>query len=195
MSRRKDDEGSGGRRLRHDEDALWTGVIRSVKPLRRAAAKKNVREPVRVKTAGVAVDSTPVPRPLVRAPAAVPPRAPKSPLPLAPISRRTKQKLARGTEAIDGRIDLHGLTQAEAYDALMQFLRHAQAVGMKFVLVITGKGRVRFDATREVGVLRREVPRWLKLKDFRDYVVGYESAHVGHGGEGALYVRLRRPRH
>jgi DNA-nicking Smr family endonuclease len=86
------------------------------------------------------------------------------------------------------------LTQAQAQDALLRFLRHAQSDGMRFVLVITGKGRVRFNAEREAGVLRREVPRWLKLREFRDYVVGYEPAHVGHGGEGALYVRLRRAR-
>jgi DNA-nicking Smr family endonuclease len=190
MSRRKDDEGRSGRRLREDENELWTGITRSVKPLRRPQAKLDAREMPKVE---------PMPRPAalvpaIRAPIGVAMRAPKSAPPLAPISRRTKQKLARGTEAIDGRIDLHGLTQVEAQDALMRFLRDAQANGMKFVLVITGKGRVRFDAEREAGVLRREVPRWLKLKEFRDYVVGYEPAHVGHGGEGALYVRLRRTR-
>jgi len=65
---------------------------------------------------------------------------------------------------------------------------------MKFVLVITGKGRTRLDTDGNQGVLRREVPRWLKGEEFRAYVVGYEPAHVGHGGEGALYVRLRRVR-
>jgi len=190
MSRRKDDDGQRGRRLRQDENELWTGVTQSVKPLRRRPPKIAAQD-------GTTIAPAPgpaAPVPVFLAPTRVAIRAPKSAPPLAPITRRTKQKLARGSEAIDGRIDLHGLTQAEAQHALIGFLRHAQADGMKFVLVITGKGRVRFDATREAGVLRREVPRWLKLKEFRDYVVGYEPAHVGHGGEGALYVQLRRAR-
>jgi len=193
MSRRKD-EGPSRRRLRQDESELWTGVIRSVKPLRRRPQK----------SASPALDETPKaakaePVPAAPAPPPVRPsgkltRVAKSAPPLAPISRRTKHKLARGSETIDGRIDLHGLTQAQAQNALLQFLHRAQAAGMRFVLVITGKGRMRFDAEREAGVLRREVPRWLTLGEFRAYVVGYEPAHVGHGGEGALYVRLRRAR-
>ena len=189
MTSRKKNE-PDGRRLGRDESELWTNITRSVKPLRRRPAKIDAQalpkaEPPPFATAPISP---------LRGAADVAIRTPKSAPPLAPISRRTKQKLARGTEAIDGRIDLHGLTQAQAQDALLRFLRHAQSEGMRFVLVITGKGRVRFDAEREAGVLRREVPRWLKLRKFRDYVVGYEPAHVGHGGEGALYVRLRRAR-
>ena len=61
------------------------------------------------------------------------------------------------------------------------------------MLVITGKG-ARVEGERERGVLRRHVPQWLGLPEFRAYVVGFEDAHVAHGGEGALYVRLRRAR-
>jgi DNA-nicking Smr family endonuclease len=62
------------------------------------------------------------------------------------------------------------------------------------VLVITGKGqRGEGEGERERGVLRRHVPQWLGLPEFRTFVVGFEDAHVAHGGEGALYVRLRRP--
>jgi DNA-nicking Smr family endonuclease len=59
------------------------------------------------------------------------------------------------------------------------------------VLVITGKGRTSAAAS-ERGVLRRQVPLWLSLPEFRSLVVGFEEAHIGHGGEGALYVRIRR---
>ena len=76
----------------------------------------------------------------------------------------------------------------------------AQADGARMVLVVTGKGAGRGDreAAVERGVLKRQVPMWLSLPEFRLLIVGFEDAHVGHGGEGALYVRLRRasrPRH
>jgi DNA-nicking Smr family endonuclease len=117
------------------------------------------------------------------------PRPPKPPL--SPIDRRTKQKLRRGREQIEARLDLHGMTQAQAHSALSRFLRSAQSEGMKFVIVVTGKG-LRGASGSERGVLRREVPRWLGMPEFRDVVVGFEVASITHGGEGALYVRVRR---
>jgi DNA-nicking Smr family endonuclease len=101
--------------------------------------------------------------------------------------------LSRGRKDIDARIDLHGLTQTRAHRALLRFLQNASGEGLTFVLVITGKGRSTGpDAER--GVLRRQVPQWLALPEFRSLIVGSDEAHVGHGGEGALYVRLRRAR-
>ena len=116
--------------------------------------------------------------------------------PLAPLGRRLKQRVARGREPIDARLDLHGLTQTEAHAALLRFLRGAQADGARIALIVTGKGNRRgeHDTGAERGVLRRQVPLWLSLPEFRPFVVGFEDAHVGHGGEGALYVRLRRAR-
>ena len=73
-----------------------------------------------------------------------------------------------------------------------QFLRRAQSHGARFVLVITGKGGAARDDLSERGVLKRQVPQWLKLPEFRSYVIGFEDAHSGHGGAGALYVRIRR---
>ncbi len=97
--------------------------------------------------------------------------------------------------AIDRRLDLHGLTQRQAHDALRGFIRAAQAEGARIVLVVTGKGaREGGDPFAERGVLRRVVPQWLKSTEFRPLVVAFETATIGHGGEGALYVRLRRPR-
>jgi DNA-nicking Smr family endonuclease len=120
-----------------------------------------------------------------------PPQAVAPPLwPLAPLGRRMKRSVARGKKAIDARLDLHGLTQAQAHTALLRFLRAASARDARLVLVITGKGR-RGEAD-ERGVLRRQVPQWLGLPEFRLYVVGFEDAHTAHGGEGALYVRVRR---
>jgi DNA-nicking Smr family endonuclease len=100
-----------------------------------------------------------------------------------------KQRVARGKEAIGGRLDLHGYTQAQAHSALLHFLSNAHARDVRLVLVITGKGR-----GGEMGVLRRQVPQWLGLPEFRSFVIGFEDAHVAHGGGGALYVRVRKLR-
>ena len=120
------------------------------------------------------------------------PTKPSAP-PLAPIGRRERSQLARGRKAIDARLDLHGMTQERAHRRLVAFLQGASADGATFVLVITGKGRASV-LEGERGVLRRQVPLWLALPDLRSLVVGFEEAGIGHGGEGALYVRLRRAR-
>ena len=123
------------------------------------------------------------------------PPLPKEPPPLAPLGRRLKQRVARGREPIEARLDLHGYTQAEAHAALLRFLRRAQADNLKTVLVVTGKGSARNARTAgETGVLKRAVPQWLALPEFRSLVLGFEDAHSGHGGQGALYLRLRRAR-
>ena len=100
--------------------------------------------------------------------------------------------MSRGKKQIDARLDLHGMTQTRAHHALSGFLQRAHHDGLTFVLVITGKGKM--GAESERGVLRRQVPHWLSLPEFRALVVGFEEAHIGHGGEGALYVRIRRAR-
>ncbi|HMK70679.1 MAG TPA: Smr/MutS family protein [Xanthobacteraceae bacterium] len=174
------------RRLSKEEHALWTGVARSITPLRQS------REPASA-AAGDSADRETAP-PRRAAPQESP--AEKGAPPLAPLGRRLKQRVARGREPIDASLDLHGLTQRQAHAELLRFLRRAQADGAKIVLVVTGKGGAKEgrEAGAERGVLRRQVPLWLSLPEFRLLVVGFEDAHVGHGGEGALYVRLRRRR-
>ena len=115
------------------------------------------------------------------------------PPPLAPLGRRERSKLSRGRKDIDARLDLHGMTQTKAHRVLLNFLYHAQTDGMSVVLVITGKGRT-VGPESERGVLRRQVPQWLGLPEFRSFVIGFDEAHIGHGGEGALYVRIRKSR-
>jgi DNA-nicking Smr family endonuclease len=187
------------RQLSDEEEALWRGVARSVKPLRpsktkaKAAAKS---APAMVERKSVPLDS---PKPLQSAAPASPrktaPKPPPKPPPLASLDRRGKKRVVRGRDAIDARIDLHGMTQSEAHDALIRFVRRAQTNGARLVLVVTGKGSgTSRDAARERGVLRRQVPLWLALPEFRPFIVGFDAAHVAHGGEGALYVRLRRIR-
>ncbi|MGE3784786.1 MAG: Smr/MutS family protein, partial [Alphaproteobacteria bacterium] len=120
-----------------DERTLWREVTRSVRPLRRAKEKSAVPQ----------VDATaakPAPLPRSETSQRVAPSRPvtapkpKPALGLAPIERRQKKKLARGTEPIDARLDLHGCTQSEAHSALLQFLRRQQHNGARYVLVITG---------------------------------------------------------
>ena len=85
------------------------------------------------------------------------------------------------------------MTQKQAHAALLYFLQQAQANDAKVALVVTGKGLGgAAAAASERGVLRRQVPLWLSLPEFRRFIVSFEQAHVGHGGEGALYLRLRR---
>lgn len=181
-----------GRRriLTSEERVLWSTVTKSIAPLRGPLPPSEDEAP-----AAPAVESEAVPpvRPAARAvkPSKLPSVAsPKAvPPPLAPLDRRLKKRVARGREPIDGRIDLHGLTQAEAHAALLRFLRTASGRDARLVLVITGKGK---QGEGERGVLRRQVPQWLGLPEFRALVVGFEDARIAHGGEGALYVRVRR---
>jgi len=171
------------RRLTDEDRKLWGHFTRSVAPLRRqgvpaaapAAASSKAKLPTQV-------------RPPARVAAAAARTAPG----IEPFDRRLKQRLARGTEPLDGRIDLHGKTQSEAHAALLSFLRKAHSHGARFVLVITGKGGAARDDLSERGVLKRQVPQWLRLPEFRGYIIGFEGAHSGHGGAGALYVRIRR---
>ncbi len=177
MSRRRD--------LSDEEQALWSGFARSITPLRQ----------LRKYGKSAASAEKPAPRPVKAANAEPVAPPPKKPPPLAPLDRRLKQRVARGREPIDARIDLHGMTQSEAHRKLFSFLQRAQADGARIVLVVTGKGESRQrDGAIERGVLKRQVPNWLSLPEFRSFVLGFEDAHVGHGGQGALYVRLRRPR-
>ena len=174
------------RRLSEEERTLWKDITRSIAPLRTTPPAGDPEGAAAAGTTDTAFSAAPPP-------SAKPAKA-KIPPPLAPLGRRGKQRVARGKDAIDGRLDLHGLTQAEAHDALHRFLQTAQQRGAKLVVVITGKGGSRSGAESGSGVLKRQVPLWLKLPEFRAFVLGFEDAHRVHGGEGALYVRMRRGR-
>lgn len=112
---------------------------------------------------------------------------------LTGLDGRNAQRLRRGKAEIEARIDLHGMTQARAHSALRSFLEHQQAAGARVVLVITGKGgRAAPGADAGRGILHSVVPHWLGQAPFSSLVVGFVHAQPQHGGEGALYVRLRR---
>jgi DNA-nicking Smr family endonuclease len=177
------------RALSDEERALWETVAKETKPLRKKPRAAKAAQEAEAPAVTKAVDAEPSPpAKMVRAPKPVP----TSPPPLAPLGRRERSQLSRGRKEIDARLDLHGMTQTRAHRVLGDFLHRAHADGLTFVLVITGKGKT--GAESERGVLRRAVPQWLALPEFRTLVVGFEEAHIGHGGAGALYVRIRRVR-
>ena len=179
------------RALSEEERALWESVARQIKPLRKKPRATKSVASATVSEPQATIKSAATPR-LVHAVQAPKPSKSAAP-PLAPLGRRERTKLSRGRNEIDARLDLHGMTQARAHRALLGFLQRAHHDGLTFVLVITGKGKAG-AASSERGVLRRQVPHWLSLPECRLFVVGFEEAHVGHGGEGALYVRIRRSR-
>lgn len=110
------------------------------------------------------------------------------------IDPKTKRRLSRGRLAIDATLDLHGLRQHEAQGALTHFVHSAYARGLRNLLIITGKGVRRTDFARfeQKGVLRYLVPQWLEEPHLRGMIAGIEGAGQTHGGEGALYIRLKR---
>jgi len=175
------------RALTEEERVLWESVAKQIKPLRkkpRSARGEIAASAVDAPAAGISAASPQLPASkIMRAPKPEPPQ-------LAPLGRRERSQLSRGRKEIDARLDLHGMTQTRAHRALSGFLQRAHSDGLTFVLVITGKGKIGTESER--GVLRRQVPQWLGLPEFRALVVGFEEAHIGHGGEGALYVRIRR---
>lgn len=194
--------GSG---LSENETALWRYVTRGVTPKPgKSRVPAHVAETEKVPASRRALPDAPVepsarkvvPKPT---PAAVPARAPEVVRPVA-LERRKARRIAKGGQEIEARLDLHGLSQEEAHRALEHFIARASRDGRRTVLVITGKGgSSRADdfgdggfRARERGVLRRMVPHWLDGPLLRPLVVSYAQAHVRHGGEGALYVMLRR---
>ena len=166
---------------------------RPLEPARKGAARPEPRRP----------EPPSVPKPAIHPAApstAMPPPPPAAPAALAMpgLDKRSQDRLRKGRMRIEGRLDLHGHTQADAHRALIAFVQDAYARDLRCILVITGKGADRdsqdgFMPDREKGVLRRQVPLWL-AGGLGRMVLAVESARPQHGGDGAYYVLLRRRR-
>jgi DNA-nicking Smr family endonuclease len=156
---------------------LWEEVRKSVRPLGRRKNSAAARAP----------RATPIVPPLVNN-RSVAPRD-KSPPHLIAFDRSQLQKLVK--QHPDARIDLHGETLDSARQKLLRFLEIQHAQGNRLVLVITGKGS---SESGRAGRLKREVPLWLEDAAFRHHVTSFHASHQRHGGEGALYIKLRRIR-
>lgn len=187
----KPEQGRRRRALSAEERALWDAVAHSTRPLKKRPRLTKVASPVA--TEEIQKPATKASSSKLRPEAPPAKRAKPEPPALASLGRRERSQLSRGIKDIDARLDLHGMTQARAHRALLGFLQRASDDGLSFVLIITGKGRTTAEGS-ERGILRRHVPEWLGLPEFRACVVGFEEAHIGHGGGGALYVRVRRRR-
>ena len=196
--------GKSRRPMTHEDIELWSYVTRGVHRLKRAQRRK---EAVAVAPAQepepAAAAKKPPPGKFTRVKVAIarpaaPAPAPTKPAhkPLVPMEPKAKRKLGRGKMDVEARIDLHGMRQDEAHAALHRFLVDAHAADARLVLVITGKGKTSSEGLhagqREVGILRRMTPHWLSEPGLRSIVLGYEAATVRHGGDGAIYVRLRK---
>lgn len=191
------------RRLRPEEEEIWKRVTETATPLRKPSFP-------------VPVDVTPPPRkpkPPVKEPvlpfkvgSQVKPASAHDLQPSlterlaqSPVSmdRKAFGKLKRGKLKPEGRLDLHGLTLAQAHPALNRFILGAHAQGKRLVLVITGKGKDRDTGgpiPERLGVLRHQVPHWLSIPPLASVVLQVSPAHLRHGGGGAYYVYLRRSR-
>ncbi|HEU0070669.1 MAG TPA: Smr/MutS family protein [Alphaproteobacteria bacterium] len=174
------------------DDELWWRVAESITPLQHRRRTPSLKPPAKAEQGEAAAPrkarAMPAPKP---APAHKPTLAELTHDRLSDLDKRTGQKLVRGKLPLEGRIDLHGMTQEQAHRHLARFIETSAEVGKRCVLVITGKGT---KASGEVGVLRAAVPRWLNGSDLRPLVLAIRYAQAKDGGEGALYVLLKRRR-
>lgn len=168
------------RPLKPDEVQIWGMVAATVHPLPGREVPKAERDAASAKTP----PHLPPPKPTTAV--AKPPAGVKARAVLDPIEPRRQHRIAKARDPIGGRLDLHGLDQDRAKAALEGFLARVWNEGARAVLVITGKG-VQGD-----GVLRRRAPEWLGAPHLAHMVAGISDAHRRHGGEGALYVALKR---
>lgn len=184
------------RSLRPDEQEIWNAVARTATPMHPAEV---------FMTAPAAPDFLP-PFETVAIPAKLPRfhigqavRAPQNdfapkPSPLR-MDAKKHAKMTRGKLSPEARIDLHGMTIAQAHPALTQFILGAHTAGLRLVLVITGKGKAKTQhgpLPQQMGVLRAQVPNWLHMAPLAAAILQVTEAHATHGGSGALYVYLRR---
>jgi DNA-nicking Smr family endonuclease len=187
------------RRLRADDRELWHRAMHDVAPLRgRSSTPAPELSPNRGRparnvptdqvhglkaqgTAAVQAAATPSPSPRPPAPQPLPPLDR-----FAGVDRATAERLKRGRYPVAAQLDLHGMTQAEAHNALAGFVARSRAAGRRCLLVITGHGRM------SGGILKAAVPRWLGEPDLRRHVLAIAPAQPDSGGSGALYVLLRR---
>lgn len=203
-------EASGQPALPGEDAELWRLTSATVEPLRGAKPRVpdvaapdvgTVRRPDPASDRPSPRETYSNSRPVPFSPAKERPAA-STPPPLAAFERRKGRRIAAGKISIDARLDLHGLRQSDAHNRLRRFLHDCTADGMSTVLVITGKGAPETSDTHRPfsedaerpgrGVLRRMVPLWLAEPGLRAVVASFRSAGVRHGGEGALYIQLRK---
>lgn len=201
------------RRLTEDERELWHRVARTARrldpsPSPEADARKG---PVPDPGAPRPPEPPPVPAPASKRRPQPPSTPPRVVLDLAEpvgehlarqpvkMDRNLHTRMMRGKLEPEARIDLHGMSVAQAHHTLIGFILSAQARGLRLVLVITGKGRTKgpdhaAPMPVRAGVLKHEVPQWLRSPPLASMVLELRESHRSHGGSGAYYVYLRKRR-
>jgi len=187
--------------LSEEDQKLWDMVKKSAEPLHAVsftpptplapAKRPEVKSPRKIEPFNMAGR----PESRLRFDLAADPMQPLSRAPQA-LDKRTHERLRKGKKAPEARIDLHGMTAAQAHGALRGFILSSHARGLRLVLVITGKGNTTRDEigimpTRN-GVLRHALPQWLDAPDMHPMILQISSAHLRHGGGGAYYVYLKK---
>lgn len=191
------------RRLRAEEEELWKKVAETATPLQKPAPIELPLQPkARAKPAQA---PTPIPSFTIGEKAGrnsvyhdiapgIGQRLKDTPV---QMDNKSFARMKRGKLKPEARIDLHGMTLAQAHPALNRFIANAYSNGLRLVLVITGKGKTKSDPgpipTRQ-GVLKHQVPDWLRAPGLAHFVLQVTEAHLRHGGSGAYYVYLRRHR-
>ncbi|TSD88999.1 DNA mismatch repair protein MutS [Mycobacterium sp. KBS0706] len=180
------------RKPSEEERRLWRLVTQDVAPLRPTDAASSPPPPPEAPSPPPPRPAPPGQRPAATPKPTVPAAAPKRlhSGDLTGIDGHRADRLRRGKQEIEGRLDLHGMRQVEAHDALIGFVASAQRAGKKTLLVITGKG----SFSNGDSVLRANVPLWLNEPPLRDKILAITPAHPRDGGSGALYVVLKRRR-
>jgi DNA-nicking Smr family endonuclease len=181
-------------RLSSEDIGLWRWAMRDVAPLRGRPEcplpnPSPLAEKGRVGMKAGEIPAAPTADPVRIVPPRPPPARAVPPPALdrfAGLDRASAERLRRGRYPIEARLDLHGMTQAEANRALAGFVAGSRVIGRRCVLVITGHGRI------SGGVLKTAVPRWLNEPDLRGHVLAITPAQQRDGGTGALYLLLRK---
>ncbi len=188
------------RGLRPEDEDIWRKVVQSITPMHphhlisrpvtlpetRALPDKPSHRPARIERFHIGEKAS---RDHVTLPA--------STAPAVRMDFKDFKRMSRGKLQPESRIDLHGMTLAEAHPVLIGFILNAQAAGLRLVLVITGKGKSGDDSgpiPRRAGALKHQVPHWLAMPPLAPLILQVAEAHLKHGGGGAFYVYLRRHR-
>lgn len=187
------------RGLSEAEAAAWEQVAATVKRLdplslrARAASRSETATPAKPLTAPPPVQ----PKKARMAPARTPPAPPPpKPRPEGNLDSQWDRRLKAGSVSPDLTLDLHGYGLDAAYNRLMGGVAQARAVGARTILLIAGKSRPVDPADRGTkrGAIRAKVLDWLAASEHHSAIAAVRRAHIRHGGEGALYIVLRRER-
>ena len=171
------------RRLGPDEEAVWSRVAATVRPIKGRPRVKAAPAP------RVAEPAPPAPEP-----PKVSRRALAQPVDATTLDGGWDRRLRGGKLVPDRSLDLHGYNRDQAFDILSRAIEDAALAGQRTLLVVTGKGARNAEGERTRGVIRASLPHWLETPALRPYVAALRPAHPRHGGSGAFYVILRRRR-